>query len=515
MFIFFMFILFIAIAVFCLTQQKYTKATLFMLLMGFAYLIVVSCIMTYMAKDAYYYNSMDDYFGIKQSLQNQLMFLPISRFTLIRIFNLSTLLFLYAGLCSAVYFAFHLTAKGGRRLLVWLAVPCAVQLILYDPFVYAQLYYGLYPDYMTSQGVVSAYEAIHTVTFVVNTLYVAAGILLLLYALYDAPKVRQIRSNIMMIAIAYISVHITYFYMNYWAPDMLIKVSEAAHFIRFQPINLVGNPSIYTLLPYIAGLCLLVSLYGIYKYARIQNSIRNQEAVISHNIDSALLTSRVFSHYIKNELLAIKAQSEYLAHVVEDAMGEKSPEVIEEIRVIEQRCNNVYHRLDAIHQKNLKSKIELIPVPIYELIDKLLGEMSMELKPIQVRYAKQPRQLVIMADPYYFAQALEHILRNAVDALESVPERSRQIEIDVHLKHKWLELVIADNGKGIAEENLPQIFQPFYSSKPTATNWGMGLSITHTIITAHGGKIHVTSKQGEGTAFHIVMPLLSADKEER
>lgn len=510
MFIFFVFILFIAIAVFCLTQQKYTKATLFMLLMGFAYLIVVSCIITYMSKDAYYYFSLDDYFGIRQSLQNQLMFLPISRFALIRVFNVFTMMFLYTGLCSAIYFAFNISSRRRTLLLSLLAIPCIVQIMLYDPFFYAHMYYRMYPDYMTAKGFVSLYESIHTVTFVVNTLYIVAGVVLLVYALYDAPKVRQIRSNILMILISYISVQITYYYMNYWAPDILIKVSKAARFIRFKPINLVGNPSIYTMLPYIAGVCLFVSLYSIYKYARIQNSIRNQESVISHNIDSAILTSRVFSHYMKNELLAIMAQTEFLEN-----MCEKSPEVVEEIRVIEQRCKKVYDRLDAVHQKNLKSKIELQPVMLNELLNKLLDDKRMELKPIKVHYAMPPRQLVIMADPYYFAQALENIISNAVDALEFVPEKSRQLTIEINVKNKWVEVVIRDNGIGMEEEALVHIFQPFYSSKPTATNWGMGLSICHTIITTHGGKISAESKKGEGSAFHIVMPLLSTDMSER
>lgn len=510
MFIFLVFLLFIAVAVFCLTQQKYTKATLFMLLMGFSYFIVVACIMTYMAKDAYYYNSMDDYFGIRQELQNQLMFLPISRLALIRLFNLFTLLFLYAGLCSALYFAFHLTARQGAWLLAALAVPGALQLVLYDPAVYERMYYRLYPDVMTPQGFVSMYEAIHAATFAVNSLYIAGGIILLVYAFCDAPKVRQIRSNILMILISYVSVQVTYAYMNYWAPDVLVKVSKAAHFMRYKPINLVGNPSIYALLPYIAGLCLLVSLYSIYQYARIQNSIRNQESVISRNIDSALLTSRVFSHYIKNELLAIMAQTEFL-----EGMCGKSPEVVDEIRVIEERCRKVYDRLDAVHQQNLKSTIELRPVALYELLDKLLDDMSVELKAVSVNTVRPQRQQpVMMADPYYFAQAVQNIVANAVDALESIPEKSRQLGIEVQLKNKWVELSVRDNGIGMTEEQLNHIFQPFYSSKPTATNWGMGLSICHTIVTAHGGKISAESKPGEGTAFHIVMPLLSADKQE-
>lgn len=457
-----------------------------------------------MAKDAYYYNKLYDYFGISKSLQNKLMFLPLSRLVLIRIFNVFTLLFLYTSVCAALYFAFHLPGKRGSLLLKLLAIPPLLQLIVYDPVVYTQLYYKLYPDYMSSQAVIRLYEGIHWVTLCMNIGYIVAGIVLLIYAWIDAPKVRQIRSTILIIVISYLSVQVTYLYMNYWAPDIMVKVSKAAYFVRYKPINLVGTPSIYNLLPYIVGICLLIVLYSIYKYARIQNSIKNQEAVISHNIDSALLTSRVFSHYIKNELLAIMAQTEFLEH-----MSEQSPELVQEIKVIEQRCRNVYDRLDMIHQKNLKSKIELKPILLHELIEQLLLEMRVELKDIQLHYTKSPKQIYVMADGYYFNQALQNLIANAIDALKFVPEKLKRLEIDVQLKHKWVELVVRDNGKGISEEQMALIFQPFYSSKPTSTNWGMGLSITHTIIVNHGGRVHVESIEGEGSAFHIVIPLLS------
>lgn len=507
MFIFFMFVLFIAIAVFCLTQQKYTKATLFMLGMGLSFLLVVSVIITYMSKDAYYYNSLFDYFGVSRKVQNQLMFLPVSRYALVRILNFFSMAFTYSGLCSAIFFSFHVTWRKSRLIALLLAVPCALQVIVYDPAFYARMYYKLYPDFVSSGQFVSIYDTIHRITVALNTLYIAAGIFLMLYAMFDAPKVRHIRSNIAMILISYVSLQGMYYYINFWAPDILIVVSKAAEFTRFKPINLVGKPSMYALLPYIAAFCLFISLYGIYKYARIQNRIRNQEAVISRNIDSAVLTSRVFSHYMKNELLAIMAQSEFL-----EDMCEKSPEVVQEIRVIEQRCRNIYDRLDDVHRKTLKSKIELQPVSLHDLVEKALAESGVELRKINVRYARSPQQLTIMADPYYFTQAIGNILSNAADALEHIPEKSRRIELETNIKNKWVELVVRDNGVGIAEEQLEQIFQPFFSSKPTATNWGMGLSLCHSIITTHGGKITASSKLGEGSSFHIIMPLLRTSK---
>ncbi|THF84248.1 sensor histidine kinase [Cohnella fermenti] len=507
MFIFFMFLLFFAIAIFCLTQQKYTRATLFMLGMGLSFLLVVSGIMTYMAKDAYYYYRLYGFFGITRDLQNQLLYLPISRYMLIRGMNVFSMSFLYCGLLSAVFFAFNLTGAKSRRLLSLLAVPCVVQIVLYDPSFYEALYYRLYPDVMTSQAFVAAYELIHRVTFVLNTGYIGGGIFLLVYAFFDAPKLRQIRSNIAMILISYVSLQVTYYYINFWAPDVLITVSKAARFVRFKPINLVGNPSMYALLPYIVGCCLFVSLYGIVKYARIQNRIRNQESVISRNIDSAVLTSRVYSHYMKNELLGIMAQTEFL-----EAMCEESPEVVREIKVIEQRCRGIYDRLDDVHKKTMKSKMELEPVLLQELLGRLLAELAPRLKRINVHYEPRPQPITIMADPYYFSQVLENLLANAAEALASVPENSRRIDIETNVKHKWVELIVRDNGVGIPEEHLAEIFQPFFSSKPTATNWGVGLSLSHSIVTTHGGKIGAVSKPGEGTSFRIVMPLLRTSK---
>ena len=509
MFILLVFILFIAFSIFLYTSQKYTKSTLFMLLMGLSFLFVMSSIFIYLSKDAYYYNSLYSYFRISPTMQNQLMFLPISRHYLIRILNISSMLFLYFGLLSAIFFAFNVPARKVRQIMLLLAIPAVIQILLYDPSIYTYLYYGLYPNVMTSQSLAATYEIIHRITYSVNTLYVVVGISLFIYALYDAPKVRQIRSNILMILLCYISIQIVYYYINFWAPNILIAVSKAAHFIRYKPIILPGNPTMYTLLPYIATFCLIISLYGIYKYSRIHNNIKNQELVISRNIDSAVLTSRVFSHYMKNELLAIRAQTEFL-----EQMCEKSPDVVQEINVIEQRCRQIYERLDDVHRKTARSKLDLKPTSLYKLTEELLEHMQMELKNVRVNFTRRQPAPLIMADPYYFTQVIENLIGNAIDALENIPEKVRTIDLLINIKNKWVEFIIRDNGIGIPEENLELIFQPFFSSKPTSRSWGMGLSLCHSIITSHEGKMSVESRKGEGTAIHIIIPLIAVLEDQ-
>jgi signal transduction histidine kinase len=71
------------------------------------------------------------------------------------------------------------------------------------------------------------------------------------------------------------------------------------------------------------------------------------------------------------------------------------------------------------------------------------------------------------------------------------------------------EIIVRDNGTGIPHKILDKIFQPFFTTKPSGQGTGLGLSLSYDIIKAHGGEIKVESKEDEGTAFIIHLPLTS------
>jgi signal transduction histidine kinase len=115
-------------------------------------------------------------------------------------------------------------------------------------------------------------------------------------------------------------------------------------------------------------------------------------------------------------------------------------------------------------------------------------------------------------------QVLMNILANAIDALE---ERSanptdqaidaKRNEITVRtsvLKDQWIEIAIADNGPGMSETVQQRIFNPFFTTKPVGKGTGMGMSISHQIITEkHGGMLKCKSSLGAGTEFVIQIPV--------
>lgn len=107
---------------------------------------------------------------------------------------------------------------------------------------------------------------------------------------------------------------------------------------------------------------------------------------------------------------------------------------------------------------------------------------------------------VIVADPDKLKQALLNFYLNALQAME----RGGKLTVAAKAVEGGAEITIADTGSGIPETELDRIFEPFHTLR--AGGSGMGLSIAHTIVTDHGGRIEVASKVGEGTVFTVKLP---------
>ena len=71
-----------------------------------------------------------------------------------------------------------------------------------------------------------------------------------------------------------------------------------------------------------------------------------------------------------------------------------------------------------------------------------------------------------------------------------------------------VEIRVKDNGNGIPQKVMDKIFQPFFTTKPTGQGTGLGLSLSYDIVKAHGGELKVETKEGEGSEFVIVLPIV-------
>jgi two-component system NtrC family sensor kinase len=110
----------------------------------------------------------------------------------------------------------------------------------------------------------------------------------------------------------------------------------------------------------------------------------------------------------------------------------------------------------------------------------------------------------IICSPSQINQVFLNLVTNAAQAME---DRQGTLTLVTRNDNAGVAVEIADNGKGIAPEVLPKIFDPFFSTKEIGKGTGLGLSISYKIVEQHGGRITVESQPGIGTKFTVWLPL--------
>ena len=99
-----------------------------------------------------------------------------------------------------------------------------------------------------------------------------------------------------------------------------------------------------------------------------------------------------------------------------------------------------------------------------------------------------------------------------VNATEAIRENGEIIMRTGNPDGKTIRVEIADNGQGIAAQDIPHIFEPFFSTKQDVRGIGLGLAIVHGIVENHDGRIEVDSEPGKGTVMSISFPLNNISK---
>ncbi len=204
------------------------------------------------------------------------------------------------------------------------------------------------------------------------------------------------------------------------------------------------------------------------------------------------------AHEIRNPLSSIKGFATYFrerySHIPEDQ--EVSLIMIQEV----DRLNRVVSQLLAFAKPVAIAKQ---PVPISDVIYKTLKLMELQSHDRQINIETKipPGLPLVPMDPDQMGQVLLNLLLNSVEALD----RGGRIIISVMLNQDRLILQISDNGSGISETDLSQIFDLYFTTKTSGT--GMGLAIVHNIVEAHDGDIKVESLAEKGTTVTIRLPI--------
>lgn len=182
------------------------------------------------------------------------------------------------------------------------------------------------------------------------------------------------------------------------------------------------------------------------------------------------------------------------------ALTDESLEGVDRVKTIVQDLK-IFSRLDEADFK---------PIDITESIETTLHMVWNELK-YHVAVVKEYGELpLVSCFPQKISQVFMNLLINAAQAIEgqgTIRIVTRHVTKGRRSSDESVEIDIMDTGKGIPPKDLPKIFDPFFTTKPVGQGTGLGLSIVYDIIKAHKGTITVDSRVGEGTAFHLSLPV--------
>jgi len=204
------------------------------------------------------------------------------------------------------------------------------------------------------------------------------------------------------------------------------------------------------------------------------------------------------AHEIKNPLSSIKTFSEYLPIKYNDKdYRDKFTKIVS--TEVDKINKIVQDLLDFSKPKPIEPKLTDIP----KLLDNTIDLLSNELIHRNIDIIRQfdPDTPQITADPNKLKQAFLNLFLNSIDAINA----KGTITVSTKQQDNYLLIQIQDTGKGIPQNDISKIFDPFYTTKEHGT--GLGLSIVHGIVVEHKGEIFVESKPGQGACFIIKLPV--------
>jgi PAS domain S-box-containing protein len=183
-------------------------------------------------------------------------------------------------------------------------------------------------------------------------------------------------------------------------------------------------------------------------------------------------------------------------------------DILADIESDGRRAGDVIRHLRSLLRRG-EANFEAVHLDV--IIDQVLRLIHSDLVSHNVKVTRERIADVppVSADSVQLQQVILNLLSNACDALKSVNPRDRRISIGVTMRGTGqVRLTVSDNGCGFVEGNPEQLFKPFVTTKRSGL--GLGLSISRSIVDAHGGRIWAESNRDAGAAFHVDLACASA-----
>ncbi|HZX96122.1 MAG TPA: ATP-binding protein [Myxococcales bacterium] len=208
------------------------------------------------------------------------------------------------------------------------------------------------------------------------------------------------------------------------------------------------------------------------------------------------------AHELNNPLTAISGMAGILRKELAGTPQEESVRVLQESA---RRMARIVANLSAFAEQEREGPGTRFPLA--SSVQAALDLYEPQLRAHGIQVVADLAACEAQGDPAQLQEAIAHIVRNAIQAM---PAGGRLLVKLSELDGAALRLSLTDSGKGIPQALRERIFDPFFTTKQDPAGVGLGLSISHSIVEAHHGKLMVESAEGQGATFTIVLPAAAA-----
>lgn len=231
----------------------------------------------------------------------------------------------------------------------------------------------------------------------------------------------------------------------------------------------------------------LIHIERIASLGKLSSSVAHE---INNPLSGVLTYTKLVNKQLRNQQMDDKAQQNMLKYL----------DIIEKET---KRCGDIVKGLLDFSRKDQQNAH---PQHLHRILQETYDLMAHQMEMAHIVFTKhfEAKEDIVYCTENQIKQACVAIIQNASEAITE----NGEIRFLTHNPDdQHLQIDFIDNGIGIAPEDLPHLFEPFFSAKQKTSGIGLGLAIVHGIVQSHQGKIYVDSKPGKGTKISILLPL--------
>ncbi len=458
--------------------------------------VYLAGIMLLIAKQGGVSDNVEKFLFFSRSIRRWFQFLYITFDELGMLINLGRHTFPMVTLMTGIYYTMVPFIRKRHARMLWMsALLPALTALLYLPAVY--------------HGMTELYPAWRAVCFYFSygwiVVYLILAMFLLIWELFSI-TMPFFRRQFLMLVVCVASLSVLYFiycgqdpgqvysfysydYLGIRGVGYLLLQPGLGTYVVLVAVNVAGG---------FLGIAMLL------RYTEDTLSTGREDPGLERKFDVARTGASVFVHGIKNQLLANRV----LYKRINAELDKPEPDLQrlrENVERLSEINDNLVSRSEELYRTVKSKSVMLVPVRLEEVCS-LARERFLRKYPEAVFSCSVPEGVLVLADANYLAEALYNLLTNAYEANVSAGRERSPVELAAYVVRLYTVIEVRDSGSGIDVKELKHIFEPFYSSKNTNFNWGMGLYHVRTIVRSHLGSLRVENRKEGGAVFFILLP---------